>query len=97
MCGDGYKVPQGNPAFIRINPTLTPMRQLHAAQISTFATALIEATTTFLPLVLDGNAALRFGLDETGGKPPTWYPPGPQSHGSAMSLTVRKSWVQTLV
>ena len=71
MCGDGYKVPQGNPAYIRINPTLTPMRQLHAAPISTFATALIEATTTSLQVVLDGNAALRFGLDETQDRNPT--------------------------
>jgi hypothetical protein len=59
MCGDGYKVPQGNPAFIRINPTLTPMRPLHAAQIPTFATALIEATTTFLQAAQDRNPTAR--------------------------------------
>src|ERR1700730_11740031 len=31
-----------------------------------------------------------------GGNSPTWYPPGPQSQGSAISLTVFKtgSWVQ---
>ena len=28
-----------------------------------------------------------FHSDQFGGNPPTWYPPEPKSHGSAMSLT----------
>src|ERR1700739_2172824 len=39
---------------------------------------------------------LSFHSAHPGGNSPTWYPPGPQSHGSAISLTVFKtgSWVQ---
>ena len=31
---------------------------------------------------------LSFHSAHPGGNAPTWYPPGPQSHGSAISLTV---------
>src|ERR1700733_13295446 len=41
---------------------------------------------------------LSFHSAHPGGKPPTWYPPGPQSQGSAMSLTLARhgSWLHAL-
>src|SRR6266478_1568741 len=55
-----------------------------------------DALTSPFQKARTSSRNLSFHSAQPGGNSPTWYPPGPQSQGSAINLTVFKtgSWVQ---